>query len=40
MESSIADQLEWPHRIVLPVGDTPANVIRWSSACKLCAWMH
>uniref|UniRef100_A0A7I4EFI1 Uncharacterized protein n=1 Tax=Physcomitrium patens TaxID=3218 RepID=A0A7I4EFI1_PHYPA len=27
VESSIADQLEWPHRIVLPVGDTPANVI-------------
>jgi len=27
--SSVADQLEWPHRIVLPVGDTPANIIRW-----------
>lgn len=25
--SSVADQLEWPHRIVLPVGDTPADII-------------
>jgi hypothetical protein len=25
--SSVADQLEWPHRIVLPVGDTPRNII-------------
>lgn len=29
IESSVADTLEWPHRIVLPVGDTPADVVRW-----------
>jgi hypothetical protein len=29
VESSVSDSLEWPHRIVLPVGDTPANIIRW-----------
>jgi hypothetical protein len=28
VHSSVADQLEWPHRIVLPIGDTPADVIR------------
>lgn len=27
VESSVSDSLEWPHRIVLPVGDTPANII-------------
>ncbi|KAG0553942.1 hypothetical protein KC19_12G051100 [Ceratodon purpureus] len=27
VNSSVSDQLEWPHRIVLPVGDTPADII-------------
>ena len=29
VESSVADTLEWPHRMVVPVGNTPADVLRW-----------
>ena len=28
VNSSVVDQLEWPHRMVIPVGNTPADIIR------------
>lgn len=28
VNSTVADQVEWPHRIVVPVGDTPADIMR------------
>ncbi|XP_024364591.1 calcium-dependent lipid-binding protein isoform X2 [Physcomitrium patens] len=27
VNSTVADQVEWPHRIVVPVGDTPADIM-------------